>query len=227
VRILIIEDDPGIAGNLYDYLESRGHGVDAAPDGVSGLNLASTGDFDCILLDIGLPRMDGLALCRRLREDAHKDTPVLMITARDTLDDKLKGFQHGADDYLVKPFELKEVEARLVALHRRHARRVTQQPLVAGDIVLDPKTMSVTVAGGAVALPPKCVRLLETLMAEPDRTHNRAGLESAVWGKAQETSDTLRVHMHLLRRALTGAAGYDPIKTLHGVGYRLEVREKN
>ena len=227
MRVLIIEDDPGIAGNLYDYLESRGHDVDAAPDGVAGLNLAASAEFDCILLDVGLPRLDGLALCRRLREEAHKDTPVLMITARDTLDDKLKGFEHGADDYLVKPFELKEVEARLAALHRRRSRRVTQRPLAAGDIRLDPKTMSVTVAGKAVALPPKCVRLLEAIMAEPERTHNRAGLESAVWGKAQETSDTLRVHLHLLRRALAAAAGYDPIKTLHGIGYRLEVREKN
>jgi len=226
VRILIIEDDSAIAANLYDYLEARGHGVDAAPDGIAGLHLAASGDFDCILLDVGLPRMDGFALCRRLREDAHKDTPVLMITARDTLDDKLKGFEHGADDYLVKPFALKEVEARLTALHRRHAHRVTQQPLQAGNITLNPRTMAVTVAGKPLTLAPKCVRLLETIMAEPDRTHNRASLESAVWGKPQETSDTLRVHMHLLRRALTEAAGYDPLKTVHGIGYRLEVREK-
>lgn len=227
MRILIIEDDPAIAANLYDYLEARGHGVDAAPDGMTGLRLAASGDFDCILLDVGLPRMDGLALCRRLRDEAHKDTPVLMITARDTLDDKLKGFEHGADDYLVKPFALKEVEARLTALHRRHARRVTQKPLHAGSIALDPRTMAVTFAGRPVTLPPKCVRLLETIMADPERTHSRSSLESAVWGKPQETSDTLRVHMHLLRRALTEAAGYDPLKTVHGIGYRLEVREEN
>ena len=227
MRILIIEDDPGIAGNLYDYLESRGHAVDAAPDGIAGFNLASTGDFDCILLDIGLPRMDGLALCWRLRNEAHKDTPVLMITARDTLEDKLKGFEHGADDYLVKPFALKEVEARLDALHRRHAHRVTKRPLTAGSIVLDPQTMSVTAAGKVVTLPPKCVRLLQAILAEPERIHSRAGLESAAWGKPQDSSDSLRMHMHLLRRALTEAAGYDPVKTVRGAGYRLDIHDKN
>lgn len=224
MRILIIEDDPAIAANLYDYLEARGHGVDAAPDGVAGLNLAASGAFDCILLDIGLPRLDGLALVKRLREDAHLDTPVLMITARDTLDDKLAGFEHGADDYLVKPFELKEVEARLVALNRRRSGRVTPRPLTAGEFQFDPRTQSITVSGHAVALPPKCVRLFEALLAEPGHTHSRASLEAAVWGKALETSDTLRVHMHQLRRVLGEAAGYDPVKTVHGVGYRLDIQ---
>lgn len=226
MRILIIEDDPVIAANLYDYLEARGHGVDAAPDGVTGLNLATSGEFDCILLDIGLPRLDGLALVKRLRNDAHQDTPVLMITARDTLDDKLAGFEHGADDYLVKPFELKEVEARLVALNRRRSGRVTPRPLTAGAFQFDPRTQAITVSGRAVSLPPKCTRLFEALLTEPHRTHSRASLEAAVWGKGLETSDTLRVHMHQLRRVLAEAAGYDPVKTVHGVGYRLDIHEK-
>ena len=221
MRILIIEDDPDIASNLYDYLESRGHSVDATPDGVSGLNLASTGVFDCILLDIGLPRMDGQVLCHKLRREAHVDTPVLMITARDTLEDKLAGFEHGADDYLVKPFALQEVEARLTALHRRHAGRVTQRALSVGKLTLDPRALRVQYYGKEIKLPLKCIRLLEVIMTQPDRVHGRKELESAVWGAEQETSDTLRTHMHLLRRALTQTGERDPIETVHGSGYRF------
>jgi len=227
VRILIIEDDPAIAANLYDYLEAQGHAVDAAFDGVTGLHLAVTGSFDAIVLDLGLPGMHGGALCRKLREEAKNDTPVLMLTARDTLEDKLEGFAHGADDYLVKPFALKEVEARLTALHKRHAGRVAQRPLTAGDITFDPRTLAVRFRGADVSkLSPKCLRLLETLMAEPERVFSRKELETAVWGDAQETSDTLRSHMHVLRRELSQAGGYDPIENVHGLGYRVVPREK-
>lgn len=227
MRVLIIEDDPAIAANLYDFLEARGHAVDAASDGVTGLHLAVTGGFDAIVLDVGLPGMSGSVLCRKLREEAKNDTPVLMLTARDTLDDKLEGFTRGADDYLVKPFALKEVEARLVALHKRRAGRVAQRPLAAGDITFDPRTLAVRFRGTGVSrLSPKCLRLLETLMADPDRVFSRKELETAVWGDEQETSDTLRSHMHVLRRELAHAGGYDPIENVHGVGYRLLPHEK-
>jgi DNA-binding response OmpR family regulator len=225
MRILIIEDDPDIASNLYDFLEAAGHTVDAAPDGITGLHLASSGQFDCIVLDIGLPRLDGNVLCRRLRDVARIDTPVLMITARDTLDDKLKGFDHGADDYLVKPFALKEVEARLSALHRRHRGKSTQRMLTAGALTLDPRTLRVSYRGADVKLPPKCLSLLEIIMSQPDKIHTRDELENAAWGDKQQTSDTLRTHMHVLRRALTQAGGDDPIETVHGMGYRLSVGE--
>jgi len=146
---------------------------------------------------------------------------VLMLTARDTLKDKLQGFDCGADDYLVKPFALKEVEARLLALHKRSSGRVTQKPLVAGDVMLDRRTLEIRFKNNEVKLPPKCIKLLETLMAEPGRLYSRVQLEAAVWGDTQETSDTLRSHMHTLRRALVEAGGYDPIETVHGLGYRL------
>jgi DNA-binding response OmpR family regulator len=221
VRILIIEDDRAIATNLYDFLTGRGHTVDAAGDGVTGLHLAVTQPFDAVVLDLGLPGMDGLKLCEKLRKEAQVDTPVLMLTARDTLEDKLQGFDSGADDYLVKPFALKEIEARLNALHKRSIRRVTAKVLSAGDLTLDPRTLSIRFSGKEVKLPPKCIRLLELLMSEPERVFSRAELERAVWGDAQETSDTLRSHMHLLRRALIEAGRYDPIETVHGLGYRL------
>ena len=221
MRVLIIEDDPAIAANLYDFLEARGHVVDAAADGVTGLHLAVTGEFDAIVLDLGLPGMDGGTLCRKLREEAHDDTPVLMLTARDTLEDKLGGFARGADDYIVKPFALREIEARLAALHKRRAGRVTSRPLTVGDLVFDPSSLTARFHGKDVKLPPKCIRLLQVMMAQPNRVFSRKELEAEVWGKEQETSDTLRSHMHVLRRELVQAGGHDPVENVHGLGYRL------
>lgn len=221
MRILIIEDDATIAANLYDYLAARGHDLDAAANGITGLHLAVTRTFDTIVLDLGLPGMNGLVLARKLRDEAHIATPILMLTARDTLDDKLAGFASGADDYLVKPFSLKEVEARLHALHKRSSGRVTAQLLEAGALTLDPKSMTVRFSGNEVKLPPKCLRILELLMREPGRVISRDEIERLVWGEPQGTSDTLRSHLSTLRRALAAAGGRDPIETLHGIGYRL------
>jgi len=221
VRILIIEDDSTIAANLYDFLAARGHAVDAAADGITGLHLAVSHGFDAIVLDLGLPGMDGATLCRKLRGEARIDTPVLMLTARDTLEDKLAGFEQGADDYLVKPFALKEVEARLNALHKRRSGRTTTRTLRVGDLALDPATPMIRFAGMEVKVPRKCFQLLELLMIHAGKVVSRAELEDAVWGEAQETSDTLRSHMHVLRRALRAAGGYDPVETVHAIGYRL------
>ena len=221
LRILIIEDDATIAANLYDFLAGRGHDVDAAVDGITGLHLAVTQTFDAIVLDLGLPGINGLVLARKLRDEAHIATPILMLTARDTLDDKLEGFARGADDYLVKPFLLKEVEARLNALHKRSSGRVTTQLLETGTLTLDPKSMRVRFDGNEVKLPPKCLRILELLMRDPGRVVSRDEIERLVWGEPQETSDTLRSHLHTLRRTLTAAGGHDPIETLHGIGYRI------
>ncbi|HEY9397671.1 MAG TPA: response regulator transcription factor [Burkholderiales bacterium] len=221
VRILIIEDEGSIATNLCDYLESHGHTVDAAFDGVTGLHLAVTQDFDAIVLDLNLPGIDGVTLCRRLREDAQRDTPVLMLTARDTLEDKLEGFDSGADDYLAKPFALAEVEARLQALHKRRVGRAAPTALQHGAIVFDPVTLSVTVNGKSVRLPPKPLRLLELMLTQPARVYTRADLEQAVWGDRLPSSETLRSHMYVLRRAFQAAGAADPIENMHGVGYRL------
>ncbi len=224
MHILIIEDDLAIAANLYDFLESRGHTADAAANGIAGLHLAVTQRFDAILLDLGLPGMNGITLCRKLRQESQIDTPILMLTARDTLEDKLTGFEHGADDYLVKPFALKEVEARLLAMHKRHIGKVANRKLEFDKLSFDPKTLSIRFENKNVKLPPKCIRLLALMMSDPGRVFSREELELEAWEDVQETSDTLRSHMHILRRALMQAGGYDPIETVHGLGYCLTSR---
>lgn len=165
--------------------------------------------------------MDGLTLCRRLREEAGRDTPVLMLTARDALDDKLEGFAHGADDYLVKPFSLKEVDARLGALIKRYRGRVATMDLRFADVRLDLSRMTVERAGRPVKLPPKCLQLLRVLMQSPHRTFSRTELESEVWGEELPDSDTLRTHIYTLRRALGEPGEASLVETIHGVGYRL------
>ena len=224
MHILIIEDDLAIAANLYDFLESRGHTADAAANGIAGLHLAVTQRFDAILLDLGLPGMNGITLCRKLRQESQIDTPILMLTARDTLEDQLTGFEHGADDYLVKPFALKEVEARLLAMHKRHIGKVANRKLEFDKLSFDPKTLSIRFDNKNVKLPPKCIRLLALMMSDPGRVFSREELELEAWEDVQETSDTLRSHMHILRRALMQAGGYDPIETVHGLGYCLTSR---
>lgn len=221
MRILIIEDDTAIAANLYDHLTASGYETEHAADGVSGLRHAVTEDWSAILLDVALPGMDGFTLCRKLREEARRDTPILMLTAKDTLDNKLAGFDHGADDYLVKPFSLKEVAARLGALIKRRQGQVVPRTLRYGDISLDPQTLDVERAGRAVKLPRKCLHLLQLLMASPERVLRRTELETIVWGEPMPESDTLRSHIHILRRALTADGESNPIETVHGTGYRM------
>ncbi len=223
LRVLVIEDDASIAANLYDYLESAGYEVDTASSGPAGLQLALSQSWDAILLDLSLPGMDGLTLCRKLREEAHRDTPVLMLTARDALEDRLEGFGHGADDYLVKPFSLKEVGARLGALVKRYKGQVTQGVLCCADVRLDLTTLGVERGGQPVKLPPKCLQLLRILMQSPNRVLGRAELETEIWGEQMPDSDTLRSHVYTLRRALTANGGSDLIETVHGLGYRLVV----
>jgi len=221
MNILIIEDKKDIAVNLRDYLESRGHVTDSAADGVTGLHLAVAKNFDVILLDLGLPGIDGLTLCKKLREEAKRDTPVLMLTARDTLENKLDGFAHGADDYMVKPFALREVEARLVALDKRRKGRFDKSVTKIGDLLFDPSAMSLKRGDKTVKLPPKCMRILELLLDNPGKVFRRSEIEKAVWGDDLPNSETLRSHMYLLRRALASPGSPEVIETVHGIGYRL------
>jgi DNA-binding response OmpR family regulator len=220
MRILIIEDNPDIAANLGDYLEDHGHTVDFAGDGVTGLHLAVVNDFDAIVLDLALPGMDGLEVCRKLRSEAGKDTPVLMLTARDRLEDKLAGFDTGADDYLVKPFELQEVAARLKVLASRGRRR-NRRELTVGDLMYNLDTLSVQRDGKEIYLNPIGLKLLHCLMESSPNVVSRAELEMEVWGEEMPDSDSLRVHIHSLRSAIDKPFGSNMIQTRHGIGYRL------
>jgi DNA-binding response OmpR family regulator len=223
LQILVVEDNPDLAANLIDYLSARGHVVDAAGDGLTGLHLACAQHFDVILLDIILPGMDGVTLCRRLRTEHGCATPILMLTARDTLDDKVAGLEAGADDYLVKPFALREVAARILALARRSHAAVTQEVLRIADLVFDTATLRVTRAGQDIALPPIPLRMLETLMRAAPRVVDRAELERCVWGDAPPDSDALRTHLHLLRGAIDKPFSPPLLHTLRGIGWQIDI----
>ena len=220
MHILIIEDNPDIAANIGDYLEEKGHTMDFAGDGITGLHLAVVNDFDAIVLDLALPGMDGLEVCRKLRGEAGKDTPILMLTARDRLEDKLAGFETGADDYLVKPFALQEVEVRLDALFRRGRRRNVRE-LIVGDLKYNLDTLTVNRAGQEIELNPIGLKLLRTLMEASPNVVSRAELEKQVWGEEMPDSDSLRVHIHSLRSLIDKPFDSKMIQTRHGIGYRL------
>ncbi len=158
--VLVVEDNRNISEMIGEYLEGRGFEVDYAQDGLDGYRLAAENSYDVVVLDLMLPRLDGIEVCRRLRNDARKSTPVLMLTARDTLDDKLTGLGFGADDYLTKPFAIQELEARLRALIRRERRQVGSEVLKVADLVLDPVSMRATRAGTELQLSPIGLRLL-------------------------------------------------------------------
>lgn len=222
MQLLLVEDNVDLAANIGEFLESRGHSVDFAYDGVSGLRLATSSPYDVLVLDVSLPGLDGLALCQRIREGARRNLPVLMLTARDTEEDKLQGFDAGADDYLTKPFSLLELLARLQALHRRALGH--DAVLEVADLVLDPRAMTVHRAGERVVLPPIAFQLLEQLMRASPGVVTRAQLEQTIWGDAPPGSDAaLRGHVRALRTAIDQGRETRLLHTVHGTGYRIAV----
>lgn len=222
ISVLIVEDNRDLAANIADYLEAKGYLVDVAMDGVTGLHLAVTQPHDVIILDLMLPGIDGLTLCRRLRQDAQSTVPVLMLTARATLDDKAAGFGEGADDYLVKPFELRELDLRLRALTRRVHAGGTRRRLQVADLMFDLDTYAVQRAGRPVTLPALSLKILELLMKRAPGVVWRRDIEQTVWGDSPPDSDALRVHMHTLRSAIDPPGLPPLLHTLRGVGYQLK-----
>ena len=220
MRILIIEDNRDILANVLDYLQLKGFSVDCAQDGLSGLHLASTNRYDMIVLDIMLPGIDGYQICQRLREDGQSEVPILMLTARDSLDDRLKGLRMGADDYLVKPFALSELVARIEAILRRSQGSRTRRLQIA-DLNYDLDTLQVTRDAQSLKLNPIGLKLLAILMQKSPAVVTREALEEALWGDDCPDSDSLRSHIHQLRLVLDKPFEHALLHTVHGVGYRL------
>ncbi len=220
MRLLVVEDDPGMASVLTRGLGENGYAVDVASTGEDGLWLGCEQDYDVVLLDIGLPGIDGLTTLRRLR-DARRWTPVLMLTAKDAVADRVAGLDAGADDYLTKPFAFAELLARLRALARGRTR---ERPavLTVGDLELDPATRQVRRGGLPVTLTATEFALLETLMRSPGQVLTRSELIGSVWDFARESdSNVVDVYVGYLRAKLDRPFGRASLQTVRGAGYRI------
>lgn len=216
MRILLVEDDTALGEGIRIALKSEGYTVDWLQDGASALHAMKHETFDLCVLDLGLPRMDGLQVLRELRSAANP-LPVLVLTARDATADRIAGLDAGADDYLVKPFDVAELKARLRALLRRSFGRV--QPLIEyGEISLDPESQQVSLRGAPVNLARKEFQLLHELLAQPGRVLTRDRLQQVLYGWDEEVeSNALEVHVHHLRKKLYP----ELIRTVRGVGYMV------
>jgi DNA-binding response OmpR family regulator len=222
--ILVVEDQKSIAQNIANYMESKGHVLDFATQGEQGLELALTNHYDLVILDLNLPVMDGLEVCKQLREQANHHVPIIMLTARDSIDDKVLGFTMGADDYLTKPFSLEELEVRCFALSRRHLLQ-TNDTLTFDQLVIDRKRKQVTRAGNKLELHAMGYRILSILVESYPQIVSRSKLSQKLWGDDPTESDALRSHIYQLRNMLDKPFDYPMIKTMHGIGFVLDVKK--
>jgi two-component system, OmpR family, response regulator len=225
MRVLVVEDEARMARLLKRGLEEEGHAVDVAADGPDGLWMATENDYAAIVLDLMLPGFDGIELCRRLRAQGIW-IPVLMLTARDAVGDRVRGLDAGADDYLVKPFSLLELAARLRALARRDDR-VRPVRLEVGDLRLDPATKQAWRAGTELQLSPKEFSLLELFLRYPGSVLTRSQILEGVWDFAYDAgSNVVDQYVAYLRRKIDVPFGRHDIETVRGMGYRLRQAER-
>lgn len=224
LHVLLIEDEANIAKNIAEYMEHKGHIFDFAIRGDKGLDLALNSYYDLVILDLNLPALDGLAVCRALREKADRHIPVMMLTARDSIDDKVLGFQVGADDYLTKPFSLQELEVRCIALSRRH-RLQTSDELTLGPLVIDRKRKIVSRDGRAMVLSSMGFKILTILAEAYPHVVSRSELTQKLWGDEPTESDALRSHVYQLRAVIDKPFAKPLIKTVFGAGFTLAIDE--
>jgi DNA-binding response OmpR family regulator len=220
--ILLVEDSPDLASNIIDYLEALGHRMHYAADGEAGLREALVRPVDIVLLDLALPNRGGLSVCSEIRRRADRRIPILMLTARDTLDDKLAGFAHGADDYLVKPFSLAELAARVAALALR-PQLGQLHCFSVGPLTIDRQARTATRDGQLLRLTPLLWELLLLLAEAWPNPVSRDEATLRLWGDDPPSSDSLRAHLHLLRQVVDKPFDRPIIETVHSVGFRLKV----
>ena len=218
IKLLLVEDDLDLAGNVMDYLELEDIVCDHASNGVAALQFLEENRYQVVALDINLPRLDGLQVCSRAREQGN-DTPIIMLTARDQLQDKITGFEQGADDYLVKPFAMEELVMRVKALAKR--RSAQNKQLAVSGLVMDLSGKSVSYNGTVLHCSPTGFKLLEKLMRASPNPIDRDELVELVWGEESPDSNSLKVHMHKLRKALSSASVPMEINFKTQVGFSL------
>lgn len=217
MRLLLVEDNEGIGKGLYNGLSQAGYAVDWVRDGETALSAFRNEEYDAAVLDIGLPRKSGIEVLDELRVSG-STVPILILTAKDTVNDRIIGLDHGADDYMIKPFDLDELYARLRAILRRHSGRSTPN-LIHGDIELDPASHTITKAGTIIELTPRAFEILQTLMENQGRVMSRTRLEESLYSwKDEIESNAVEVHIHQIRKKL----GNELIRTIRGVGYIMD-----
>ena len=222
MKILLVEDNNNLALNITEYFESKGYVTDYAADGITAFSLLLSETYDVIVLDVMLPGMDGFSLCQKLRDKKGNGTPVIMLTARDTEKDKLKGFSAGTDDYLVKPFSLPELEARIIALVRRTKHALTGgENLVVADLVYNPATMSFHRGDVSLSLMPVPRKVLVLLMQNANQVVTRSEIEREIWNDEPPDSEALRSHIYAIRNAINKHSSINLLHTIRGTGYLL------
>ncbi len=222
LHILLIEDQHSIAKNIAGYLEQKGHSLDFACNGLQGVELALQQFYDLIILDLNLPMMDGLQVCQQLRLHADRQIPIIMLTARDSIEDKISGFHAGADDYLTKPFSLEELEVRCLALSRRHLLQ-RKESIVLGPLLIDKKRKTVSREGLPLELHTMGYKILLLLAEAYPRVVSRSELSHQLWRDEPTESDALRSHIYQLRTVLDKPFATPLLKTIFGVGFTLEI----
>ncbi|RTE66160.1 DNA-binding response regulator [Amphritea opalescens] len=223
VNVLLVEDDIDLATTIVDYLEIESIQCDHASNGLMGLNLIQSNHYQMIMLDINMPKMDGLTLCNTLREKG-MDIPILMLTARDSLENKLQGFKAGSDDYLVKPFDMQELVARVQVLAKRRSGEVKR--LALGDLTLDLTQHSAQLKQQPLKLSPIAFKLLEVLVRASPQAVSRQQIMQAVWGDEQPDSNSLKVHIYHLRKQLDIELSNVKLDTVSGIGFAIKEQTK-
>ena len=220
MKVLLVEDDRATSRFIARGLAEAGHAADNAYDGQTGLTMALAQDYDALIVDRMLPSMSGLDLIAALRTRG-TETPILILTALDAVEDRVAGLEAGGDDYLVKPFAIQELEARVRALIRRERRQVSPEVLKVGDLVMDTATLRVTRAGQELTLSPIGLKLLNILMRDSPRVVSRRDIEREIWGDALPDSDTLRSHLYNLRKTIDKPFDKQLLHTVQSAGYRI------